>query len=98
MNNIRFLSENFHFLAVKFSIYLNRRVFVMGDFVCGFVLSLFFFLLLLLLFCCVFYFILFIFFFFSCCCLFFFCHYFFSSLGKAVLRDCCISWVSSLVD
>ena len=24
-----FLSENFHFLAVKFSIYLNRRVFVM---------------------------------------------------------------------
>ena len=27
--NIRFLSENFHFLVVKFSIYLNRRVFVM---------------------------------------------------------------------
>ena len=25
----RFLSENFHFLVVKFSIYLNRRVFVM---------------------------------------------------------------------
>ena len=24
-----FLSENFQFLAVKFSIYLNRRVFVM---------------------------------------------------------------------
>ena len=24
-----FLSENFHFLEVKFSIYLNRRVFVM---------------------------------------------------------------------
>ena len=24
-----FLSENFHFLVVKFSIYLNRRVFVM---------------------------------------------------------------------
>ena len=24
-----FLSENFHFLMVKFSIYLNRRVFVM---------------------------------------------------------------------
>ena len=29
MNNIRFLSENFMFLEVKFSIYLNRRVFVM---------------------------------------------------------------------
>ena len=28
--NIRFLlSENFHFLMVKFSVYLNRRVFVM---------------------------------------------------------------------
>ena len=26
----RFLSENFQFLEVKFSIYLNRRVFVMG--------------------------------------------------------------------
>ena len=26
-----FLSENFHFLGVKFSIYLNRRVFVMTD-------------------------------------------------------------------
>ena len=26
----RFLSENFQFLVVKFSIYLNRRVFVMG--------------------------------------------------------------------
>ena len=25
-----FLSENFQFLVVKFSIYLNRRVFVMG--------------------------------------------------------------------
>ena len=25
-----FLSENFHFLVVKFSIYLNRHVFVMG--------------------------------------------------------------------
>ena len=24
-----FLSENFHFLVVKFSVYLNRRVFVM---------------------------------------------------------------------
>ena len=31
MKNIRvfFLSENFHFLVVNFSIYLNRRVFVM---------------------------------------------------------------------
>ena len=30
--NIRvFLSENFQFLEVKFSIYLNRRVFVMTD-------------------------------------------------------------------
>ena len=27
-----FLSENFHFLVVKFSVYLNRRVFVM---LCG---------------------------------------------------------------
>ena len=26
-----FLSENFQFLVVKFSIYLNRRVFVMGN-------------------------------------------------------------------
>ena len=25
----RFLSENFHFLVVKFSVYLNRHVFVM---------------------------------------------------------------------
>ena len=32
MKNIRvFLSENFHFLVVKFSVYLNRRVFVMID-------------------------------------------------------------------
>ena len=33
-----FLSENFHFLEVKFSIYLNRRVFVMvwkPTFYCG---------------------------------------------------------------
>ena len=31
MKNIRvFLSENFQFLEVKFSIYLNRRVFVMS--------------------------------------------------------------------
>ena len=30
MKSIRvFLSENFHFLEVKFSIYLNRRVIVM---------------------------------------------------------------------
>ena len=29
MKNIRILSENFHFLMVKFSVYLNRRVFVM---------------------------------------------------------------------
>ena len=30
MKNIRFfLSENFHFLVVNFSVYLNRRVFVM---------------------------------------------------------------------
>ena len=27
---LEFLSENFQFLVVKFSIYLNRRVFVMG--------------------------------------------------------------------
>ena len=26
-----FLSENFQFLVVKFSIYLNRRVFIMYD-------------------------------------------------------------------
>ena len=30
MKNIRiFLPENFHFLVVKFSVYLNRHVFVM---------------------------------------------------------------------
>ena len=29
MKNIRILSENFQFLVVKFSIYLNRHVFVM---------------------------------------------------------------------
>ena len=28
---IEFLSENFQFLVVKFSVYLNRRVFVMSD-------------------------------------------------------------------
>ena len=27
-----FLSENFHFLVVKFSVYLNRLVFVMSHF------------------------------------------------------------------
>ena len=26
---LNFLSENFHFLMVKFSVYLNRRVFIM---------------------------------------------------------------------
>ena len=32
MKNIRiFLSENFGFLAVKFSVYLNRRIFVMSE-------------------------------------------------------------------
>ena len=35
MKNIRvFFHENFDFLEVKFSIYLNRRVFVMLLFVC----------------------------------------------------------------
>ena len=35
MKNIRiFISENFQFLVVKFSVYLNRRVFVMGPDVC----------------------------------------------------------------
>ena len=29
MKNIRILSESFHFLVVKFSVYLNRHVFVM---------------------------------------------------------------------
>ena len=33
-----FLSENFPFLVVKFSIYLNRRVFVMGMKMCAFFL------------------------------------------------------------
>ena len=32
MKNINFLSENFQFLEVIFSIYLNRRVFVMGQY------------------------------------------------------------------
>ena len=35
MKNIRiFLSENFNFWVVKFSVYLNRHVFVMCHFVC----------------------------------------------------------------
>ena len=29
-----FLSENFRFLVVKFSVYLNRRVFVMIVYIC----------------------------------------------------------------
>ena len=29
--NISFLSENFQFLELKFSIYLHRRVFVIAD-------------------------------------------------------------------
>ena len=36
MRNIKvFLFENFQFLEVKFSIYLNRRVFVMIIFIVG---------------------------------------------------------------
>ena len=31
MKNISILSENFQFFVVKFSIYLNRRVFVMSN-------------------------------------------------------------------
>ena len=31
MENTRILSENFQFLVVKFSIHLNRRVFIMDD-------------------------------------------------------------------
>ena len=30
MKNIEFLSDNFHFLLVKCSVYLNRLVFVMS--------------------------------------------------------------------
>ena len=55
MKNISIFSENFHFLVVKFLVYLNRHVFVM------FISPVF------------------------CC------------LGKAVLCDCSISWVSSLI-
>ena len=40
MKNIRiFLSENFHFLVVKFSLYLNRHVFVMKNIDCGYSLE-----------------------------------------------------------
>ena len=36
MKNIRvFLSENFQFLELKFSIYLNRRVFLVSGKGCG---------------------------------------------------------------
>ena len=31
--NLNFLSENFHFLVVKFSVYLNRRVFFFNGFI-----------------------------------------------------------------
>ena len=35
MKHVRFfLSENFHFLVVKFSVYLDRRVFVMDGKIC----------------------------------------------------------------
>ena len=34
-----FLSENFQFLEVKFSIYLYRRVFVMCSFFCFFLMA-----------------------------------------------------------
>ena len=59
----RFLSENFQFLEVKFSIYLNRRVFVMTDLLLLLLLFFFFFfffcflLLLLLLFFFVFFYL-----------------------------------------
>ena len=37
MTNIRiFFSENFHFFVVKFSVYLNRRVFVMCPNILGY--------------------------------------------------------------
>ena len=32
VKNISFFFENFHFVVIKFSVYLNRHVFVMGDF------------------------------------------------------------------
>ena len=38
MKTFRFLSENFNFLVVKFSINLNRRVFVVGIFCSGFLI------------------------------------------------------------
>ena len=34
MKNISFLSENFQFLEMKFSIFLNRHVFVMNGHTC----------------------------------------------------------------
>ena len=35
---LEFLSENFQFLVVKFSVYLNRRVFVMkAKWYCGYI-------------------------------------------------------------
>ena len=38
MKHIRiFLSENFHFLVVKFSIYLNRNIFVINQGLCCFI-------------------------------------------------------------
>ena len=35
MKKYQFLSENFQFLEVKFSIYLNRRVFIMVWLTCA---------------------------------------------------------------
>ena len=75
-----FLCENFHFLQVKFSVYLNRHDFVMYKHLMyrdsfpgiynGFLVFLFIYLFYFLFF----YFYLFIFFFFFfCCCCFFVC-------------------------
>ena len=36
----KFLAENFHFLVVKFSVYLNRRVFIIKNFAFGFLANL----------------------------------------------------------
>ena len=41
MKNISFLSENFQFLEVKFSIYLKRHVFVMYLLLCEKICQLF---------------------------------------------------------
>ena len=50
MKNIRmFLSENFQFWVLKFSVYLNRRVFVMITDRSKAVLSLWYFLLIVML-------------------------------------------------